>query len=399
MDKMLLDSLICSFRNLGRKKFRSILTISGISIGVASVVLIGSIGAIGKETINKELSSLGLGSLTISTDSKFTDIKMTEEDLESLREAGPVKEAVPIVVQYTNVKMRGLIANTVVWGVDDTEDQVISLEQKYGRMINKNDIASGSDVCVVDYNTAQVFYKRDNIVGKKLELMLGGQYVTLEIVGVAASGGNILQTMVGDMIPSFIYVPYTTVQRYMGDNTFSQIAVTLKDKEHIESDSEYLTAFMNRKYNIERGFKTDNISKQKDTLNNMLNIITMVLSSIAAVSLVVAGLGIMTIMIVSVNERTKEIGIKKSIGATKGIIMTEFLIEAFTISLIGSIIGVGTGMGLVWAGCMFLSIPMTIDFQMMIVSIVMSVAIGVIFGVYPATLAAKLRPVDAFRTE
>lgn len=396
---MLLDSLICSFRNLGRKKFRSILTISGISIGVASVVLIGSIGAIGKETINNELSSLGLGSLTISTDSKFTDIKMTEEDLESLREAGPVKEAVPIVVQYTNVKMRGLIANTVVWGVDDTEDQVISLEQKYGRMINKNDIASGSDVCVVDYNTAQVFYKRDNIVGKKLELMLGGQYVTLEIVGVAASGGNILQTMVGDMIPSFIYVPYTTVQRYMGDNTFSQIAVTLKDKEHIESDSEYLTAFMNRKYNIERGFKTDNISKQKDTLNNMLNIITMVLSSIAAVSLVVAGLGIMTIMIVSVNERTKEIGIKKSIGATKGIIMTEFLIEAFTISLIGSIIGVGTGMGLVWAGCMFLSIPMTIDFQMMIVSIVMSVAIGVIFGVYPATLAAKLRPVDAFRTE
>ena len=396
---MLLDSLICSFRNLGRKKFRSILTISGISIGVASVVLIGSIGAIGKETINKELSSLGLGSLTISTDSKFTDIKMTEEDLESLREAGPVKEAVPIVVQYTNVKMRGLIANTVVWGVDDTEDQVISLEQKYGRMINKNDIASGSDVCVVDYNTAQVFYKRDNIVGKKLELMLGGQYVTLEIVGVAASGGNILQTMVGDMIPSFIYVPYTTVQRYMGDNTFSQIAVTLKDKEHIESDSEYLTAFMNRKYNIERGFKTDNISKQKDTLNNMLNIITMVLSSIAAVSLVVAGLGIMTIMIVSVNERTKEIGIKKSIGATKGIIMTEFLIEAFTISLIGSIIGVGTGMGLVWAGCMFLSIPMTIDFQMMIVSIVMSVAISVIFGVYPATLAAKLRPVDAFRTE
>ena len=196
---MLLDSLICSFRNLGRKKFRSILTISGISIGVASVVLIGSIGAIGKETINKELSSLGLGSLTISTDSKFTDIKMTEEDLESLREAGPVKEAVPIVVQYTNVKMRGLIANTVVWGVDDTEDQVISLEQKYGRMINKNDIASGSDVCVVDYNTAQVFYKRDNIVGKKLELMLGGQYVTLEIVGVAASGGNILQTMVGEM--------------------------------------------------------------------------------------------------------------------------------------------------------------------------------------------------------
>ncbi|WP_368233939.1 ABC transporter permease [Anaerotruncus rubiinfantis] len=396
---MIRDCLVNSFRNLGRKKFRSFLTIASIAIGVCSVVLIGSIGEIGKEAIGQELNSLGLGSVTVSADKRFTSLKMTKEDLSLLRGTPAVESATPIVVDYSNIRMRGLVANSVLWGVDSGSSQVISLTPKYGRMINQADIASAANVCVVDSNVAQLFYKRDNIVGKQVEALIGGSYVTLEIVGVATSGGNILQTMLGEVIPSFAYIPYTTLQRYKGEDSFEQIAVTLKDQENIDAAAEQISAMINRSHNISRGFKTENISKQKDSLNNMLGIVTLILSAIAAISLVVAGLGIMTVMIVSVNERTREIGIKKSIGATRGIILMEFLIEAFIISLIGGLIGLGTGLAFVWAGCMITSMPMHLNFTQLAASVALSVGIGVVFGVYPATVAAKLKPVDALRTE
>ena len=252
---------------------------------------------------------------------------------------------------------------------------------------------------MIDSNVAELFYKRDNVVGKSLDAMIGGSYVRLEIVGIASSGGNILQNMVGDVIPSFAYLPYTTVQRYTGEDSFGQIAVTLRDSADIDAAAEQLSASVNRFHNIERGFKAENISKQKDTLDNLLGVVTIVLSAIAAVSLVVAGLGIMTVMIVSVNERTREIGIKKSIGATRRTILLEFLIEAFTISLIGSIMGVAAGLVLVWAGCALIGVAMSVNPALIAVSVALTVGIGMVFGVYPATVAARLRPVDALRTE
>ena len=396
---MLFDSFVCSLRNLGRKRFRSFLTIASIAIGVASVVLIGSIGEIGKQTISDELNSLGLGSLTVSADQKFTRQKMDQRDLELIRNLPTVKSATPVVVDFSSIRMRGLVANAMLRGVDCEGDQVISLKPQHGRLLNEADIAGASDVCVIDANVAQMFYKRDNIVGKYLDAMIGGSYVRLEIIGVAASGGNILQTMVGDVIPSFAYVPYTTIQRYTGDQAFEQIAVTLHDDSNSDAVAEQLTASVNRLHNINRGFKAENISKQKDTLNNLLGIVTIVLSSIAAVSLVVAGLGIMTVMTVSVNERTREIGIKKSLGATRGTILLEFLIEAFTISLIGSMVGVGAGLFVVWFGCILLHIPVSVDPRLIAIAIILTGGIGMIFGVYPATVAARMRPVDALRTD
>lgn len=396
---MFWDSLICSFRNLGRKKFRSFLTISGISVGVASVVLIGSIGEIGKNTINQELQSLGLGSITVSADRKFTSQKMTEEDLTLIRENPNVKSATPIVTDYSNVRMRGLVANSVLWGTDRGENQIISLTPQYGRLLTQADVSSAAEVCVVDSNVANLFYKRENIVGKFLDAMIGGSYVRLKIVGVASSGGNLLQSMVGDVIPSFIYLPYTTLQRYAGEASFDQIAVTMVDSKNVEAMSEQIAAAINRQHNISRGFKADNISRQKETLDRVLGIITVVLSAIAAVSLVVAGLGIMTVMIVSVNERTREIGIKKSIGATQSTILVEFLIEAFTISLMGSMIGVIVGVLLTAAGCLAISIPALINFRLIGISIGISVVVGIVFGVYPAMMAARLHPVNALRIE
>ena len=401
---MFFDSFVCSIRNLGRKRFRSFLTIASIAIGVASVVLIGSIGEIGKGAITDELNSLGLGSVTVSADKKFTSLKMGEEDLALLRKSPQVESATPIVVSYSSIRMRGLVANAVLWGVDDGKNQVISLTPKYGRMLDAADIAGAADVCVIDSNVAELFYKRDNVVGKSLDAMIGGSYVRLEIVGIASSGGNILQNMVGDVIPSFAYLPYTTVQRYTGEDSFGQIAVTLRDSADIDAAAEQLSASVNRFHNIERGFKAENISKQKDTLDNLLGVVTIVLSAIAAVSLVVAGLGIMTVMIVSVNERTREIGIRKALGAKERVILSQFVVEAATTSALGGVLGIVLGYIVSMAANRILpmissSIDVTVSpsFNSIVVAFGISVGIGVLFGYLPAKRAARLNPIEALR--
>ena len=396
---MVFDCLICSLRNLGRKKLRSALTVSGIAIGVASVILIGSIGRQGKSAIQEELGSLGLGSVSISADQRFTNLRMDEQDLQLLRELPVVESVSPVVMEYSTVRMRGLVANTMLWGIENGEESIISLTPKHGRMLMQEDLTSAADVCVIDSNTAKLFYNRENVVGKRLEALIGGSYVGLEIVGVVNSGGSILQNMVGDVIPAFVYLPYTTLQRYKGERYFEQLAITLRESAPEEATIQQLESLINRQHNLSRGFKADNIAKQKDALDRTLQIITWILSAIAAISLVVAGLGIMTVMTVSVNERTHEIGIKKSIGATNNTILVEFLIEAFTISLIGSMIGVVIGLAGVSVGCFLMHWPFQPDWDIIRNSLAISVCAGVIFGVYPAAMAARMRPVDALRTD
>ncbi len=394
---MFVDGLFYGFRNLRRKGGRSLLTVISIAIGVTSVVLIGSIGEIGKREIDQELSSMGLGSIAVSADQKLTTQKMDRTDLQLLQSYPDVQSAVPIVTQLSTIRMRGMIANAMVWGISEENTQLISLETRHGRKFREADLLGKADVCLVDSRVAELFYQRENVVGKTMDLLLNGNYVSFEIVGVVSSGGNVLQNLVGDVIPSFVYLPYTTLQKYTGDNTFQQIAVTVQEGRDTGTLSQQLQDAVNRQHQLKRGFKASDLSKQKDSLNRLLEIVTFALSSIAAVSLVVAGLGIMTVMVVSVQERTREIGIKKSLGATQGMILSEFLMEALLLSLAGSLIGLLVGIGGVGLGCLLLGIQMRLNFQLLLLSILVSIFTGVIFGAYPALLAAKMRPVDALR--
>lgn len=396
---MLRDCIISGFRNLGRKKFRSFLTISSIAIGVASVVLVSCIGRIGHQAISTELGSLGIGSITVSADKKLTTEKMTADDLELILKNENVVSVSPLIATYGSIRMRGLVANAVLMGMNGESSGVVELTPKYGHMITQADVAAALDVCVVDSNAAKLFYGRENIVGKTLDAMIADSYVTLEIIGVADSGGSIMQSVVSDIAPSFVYIPYSTIQRYKGEQNFDSVAVTLVEECDVQAVSTQITAALNRRHNISRGFSSENVAKQKDALNNVLSIVTMILSAVAGVSLVVAGLGIMTIMVVCVNERTREIGIKKSIGAPSRVILVEFLLEALMISLLGSLCGIAAGLLITFAGCSIFGIDMLVDTNMLLVCIVVTIFVGVVFGAYPASLAAKMKPVDALRTE
>ena len=394
-----IDSIRCALRGLMRKRSRTALTLCSIAIGVASVVLIVTISDIGKRAIDRELSDLGLGSLTISADQETVMAGLSHDDLVMIEETDEVESAVPIMLEYSKMGMRALSADAAIWGIDSGSDQVIHLSPRYGRLFTRTDIESSANVCLIDENVANAFYGRSNIVGKQVELLIGGTYEWFEVVGIVASGGNAMQDLIAELFPMFVYVPYTTMQRVSGRYSIDQIAVQLADGVDVEQVGSDIIQKLEIKKGTEGAFRAENVAKQKDRFNAMLDIVTLVLSAIAGVSLIVAGLGIMTVMLVSVNERTSEIGIKKAIGATNRTIMREFLVEAFLLSLIGSLTGVLIGIAVAWLGCIATGITLSTNIAMIGICIITSTGIGLVFGAYPSTVAAKLRPVEALRHE
>jgi len=384
-------------KNIFRKKIRSSLTVTGVAIGVTSVLIISSIGDIGKHTVNQELESVGMGGLSIGTDKAITSKMLDEEALAYLKAEPSVSDAMPILLQYTAATIRQESSSCLAWGVDGSAGRVLSLNVKHGRLLNRSDLSGFRNVCVVDESLAEKIYGRSNIVGKSVSMVIGSSYEDFEIVGVVETGGNILQSMMGEYVPTFLYMPYSTMQQLTGRTNLDQIAVKLKSDVDPDTAAKEITALLETKMKIPNGIHIENLNSHKDQLNNILNIITLILSVIGGISLVVAGLSIMTVMLVSVHERTREIGIKKSIGAGKKEILLEFLAESLFISLIGSLIGVSIGTAVVALGCLILGLEILLNLRLILFCIVFAITVGVLFGVYPAIKAAKMKPVDALR--
>lgn len=386
-------------KNIFRKKIRSLLTISGVAIGVISVLIISSIGDIGKHTINQELESVGISGLAIGTDKTVTGKELGTKELELIRSQSPVADAMPLLMQYTGAVTKGNTGKCLVWGISASAANIISLKVKYGRLVNQSDLNSMANVCVVDESFARETYKRGNIVGKTISVLLGNGYEDFEVIGVVETGGNVLQSLLGEYVPTFVYLPFTTMQQMIGRTGFDQIAVKLKSDIDPDTASEELTKILEAANKITGSITVENLNSHKEQLNHILDIVTMVLSVIGGISLVVAGLSIMTVMLVSVHERTREIGIKKSIGASKSAIMLEFLTESLFITLLGSLAGTVIGMLAVILGSLAFGLDILFNLRLILFCIGFAIVIGVLFGVYPAMKAANLRPVDALRSE
>ncbi len=394
----MIDIIKYSFKNFYRKKIRSILTILGISIGVASVIIIGNISQCGSCAITGELDSLGLGGLTITSDCSDS-YNLTDNELDIVKQNNNVKQATPIIMQNTCAYTGTNQINSFLWGIDSKANQIISLQVLHGRSINSSDIKSYSNVCMVDQNFSKTMYGNDNIVGRKVSILCGNIIEEYEIIGIIKTGSGILQNVIGDYIPNFIYIPYTTMQNTTGKRSFDQIAVKLKDGTNLDTAGNDIVRSLLRSNGINEGYHSNNLSKQRQGLDNIMNIVTIILSAVGTISLFVASLSIMTVMLVSVTERTKEIGIKKSIGASKKDILIEFLVEALMLSIIGCSIGSIIGIILSYIGAYFFGINLVMRIDIIILSILFSIGTGVLFGVYPAIKASNLKPVDALRRE
>lgn len=378
-------------------KMRTMLTVIGIAVGVMSVVTVASIGEIGKTSINAELTGMGMDNLVVSSQTGSAK-KLTENELDKIKQLDAVGNAMPLMSIMTSGKLRGNYNTYMVWGVNEDADNVIDLEVLHGRLLNRGDIAQKSNVCVIDEAIALENYKRTNIVGKTISLSIGGNTVEFEIAGVVKNGVNTLQNMLGGFIPDFVYIPYSVMQEYSGRNSFDQITVKLEDTAQSVSAAAEVKKMLSSG-SSESDYSVDNLLSQKEKMNNILSIATAALSAVAGISLIVSGISIMTVMLVSVSERTREIGIKKSIGASRGVIISEFLFESVLITFIGGLIGITAGViisALIGAA---VGGGLTVNFGLCGTVMLISLAVGGIFGVYPAFKAADLKPVDALRYE
>ena len=388
------DILACALKSLRRKWSRTILTVSSITVGVAMVAIVSMISSLGKQVVNNELDSLGVNGLSVSTSGQVTSLD--REKLEVIRDLSEVDTAMPLMIEYANATLRERSENSLICGIDAGATQAISLTLKHGRLISRGDVQGAAMVCVLDETVAEEAYSRENIVGKSISLNIGGTEEAFEIVGITEAGSSLLQNLT-EMIPGMVYIPYTTMQNLTGRETFNQIAVRVSGDPAQAEDR--IVRALERSSGIAGGFRTDNLAVQKERLGGLMDIVTLILTVISGISLIVSGLGIMTIMLVSVSERTREIGVKKAIGASRNRIMLEFLAEAAVISLLGSLTGVLAGGGLMAAVTVLLGWPVTIPLKGFALLVGFSVLIGCVFGVYPALKASRLRPVDALRQE
>ncbi len=380
-----------AWRNIFRRPSRSFLTILSIAIGAFSVMIIGTIGLMGEQAVEDELASLGLQGMMVSAEEE----SLTLESLAQVETVPSVVDATPFLVNYTDIEARGMMQKAAVWGIDSGIDQVISMKIQYGRAISSTDIRSRARVCVVEENLATSLFQRKNVVGKTLTIHFSGITEEFTIVGVAEAGGNLFQSMMGQAVPLFVYLPYTAQQQCTNRSDFDRIAVKIQP----DADPTEAETLLSRQLGGEEAVKVENMSQYTGTFQQVLNIVSGVLAAIAGISLLVACLSVMTTMLCSVGERTREIGIKKSIGASSRMIVWEFLLEAALLSFAGGLAGILAGVLVGWGGCLALGMAYPFPAALAGICAAVSLLAGTVFGVYPARQAAKLRPVDALRTE
>jgi len=387
-----------SLRVIGKSRLKAFLTVGGIAIGVSSVVIISSIGEMGKSAIDNQLTDMGMDSLVVTgTESNFDGL--WEEDLETLKSVPDVRNAMPLINYFAEISSRGENSPAMIWGVNEDADDVIELKTVSGRLINKSDVLSSKRVCVVDEQIAMDRYKRNTIVGKEIGISINGRVENFEVIGVVSNGVNLLQNMFGELVPSFVYVPYTTLSEETNNRYFTQIAVKLDDETDSDSAFNALSHAVLCQRDEKTEIRVENLLKQKSQMNKIADITSKALGVVAGISLVVSGLSVMTVMLVSVKERTREIGIKKSIGAKNYDILTEFLTESVLITLIGGVIGLMFGLSVSTLAGLITGLPSFMGIEGIIFVLIFVMAIGAVFGAYPAYKASKLSPVEALRSE
>ena len=383
-----------TIKNIRRGRGRSLLTVCGVAVGVFAVTVISGIGSVGTQQVTSAMVTMGINSALVDSSE---GIALTEEDVAAFGRLEGVDKAMPLMAAASESRLLERSLDCYAWGVDQDAKDIISIEAVHGRLISEKDVENHAAVCVIDEILATESYGRSNIVGKKIRLLLSGGYYEFEIVGIAKSGMTGLQSMMSGIIPDFVYIPYTTMQDISGKTAFDKIALLLDSENADESLTVTLTQKVNQLKDSGDGLTITNFQSQKGQLNSIMNIITTALSLIAGISLVVSGITVMTTMLVSVGERTREIGIKKSIGAKNSDIMLEFLLESVVLTAAGSFLGAALGLGACGVGCAVMGLNFAVPTRAVMAALAFSVAMGALFGGYPAVKAARLKPVEALK--
>ncbi|MFN4191883.1 MAG: ABC transporter permease [Tabrizicola sp.] len=403
---MIWETVRLALLALRRNKLRSALTMLGIVIGVGAVIAMVTVGQGSSRSVAASVESLGSNVLSVRVGARSFGPgtgggqavrPFTLRDADALASL-PALAAVSPTVSTTQTAVVGSAnAVTSITGGTTAYLEVGGWVIASGRGFDSSEDRSGAAVCILGETVRRTLFGAGEAVGQKVRL---GK-VTCEVIGVLQAKGA---GTFGQDQDDLVLMPVRTVQRrFLGSDALSSISVSLAEGISSQRGAREIEALLRDRRRIAEGAPNDfNISDRAqitEMLTGINSILTGMLSSVAAVSLLVGGIGIMNIMLVSVTERTREIGIRLAIGAEGGQVLTQFLVEAVVLSLVGGIIGVLVGLGLAFGASLYMAIPFAPQLYVVVLAFAFSALIGVMFGFFPARKAARLDPIDALRHE
>ncbi|MDQ7724537.1 FtsX-like permease family protein [Bacillus halotolerans] len=395
----LLENIRMALSSVLAHKMRSILTMLGIIIGVGSVIVVVAVGQGGEQMLKQSISGPGntvelyympSDEELASNPNAVTESTFTENDISGLKDIEGIRQVVASTSESMKARYHEEETDVTINGINDGYMNVNSLEIESGRTFTDNDFLAGKRAGIISQKMAEELFDKSSPLGEVV--WVNGQPV--EIIGVLKKETGLLSFGLSEM-----YVPFNMMKSSFGTSDFSNVSLQVESADDIKSIGKEAAQLVNDHHGTEDSYQVMNMEEIAAGIGKITTIMTTIIGSIAGISLLVGGIGVMNIMLVSVTERTREIGIRKSLGATRGQILTQFLIESVVLTLIGGLNGIGIGYGGAALVSAIAGWPSLVSWQVVCGGVLFSMLIGVVFGMLPANKAAKLDPIEALRYE
>ncbi|GAB3707917.1 ABC transporter permease [Corynebacterium nasicanis] len=413
------ESVGLALGSLRTNKMRSMLTLLGVIIGIASVIAIMTLGKAMQSQTMKSLEQFGVNDITLQVQSR-DEVGSGP----STRQVDAASQLTPDMVDELGTQFRdrvdgvaieaGSHSGTLTRGLATGKARLSFVNDGYiamqknpltaGRLLNADDITGDRAVAVISPELVDTFFNGDasSALGQDIDVEVDGQYSTFQVVGTYGKSGK-TSVLVGSMDEALLYAPYPAQTRVSKKPTltFEQVRLRVAPGADAAQLSRDVQAWADRRYADNPDFhaKVQDMKKEVEQLNQTMSMMSVAISAIGGISLLVGGIGVMNIMLITVTERTREIGVRKALGATRRAIRTQFVVEAMIVCLIGGLIGVVLGGGLGMLGAQMLGAFVLPPVGAVVVSLLFALGIGLFFGYYPANKAARLDPIEALRYE
>jgi putative ABC transport system permease protein len=416
---MFFESLKMAISSLISNKMRALLTMLGIIVGISSVIAIVSLGEGGKTEILGQFEQIGASSFFVhvrSNQAQSNDY-LTQKDLEAIRTRVPsVRMATATLQTVARAETDMSQSRIFLTAIDENYLFFSPIDIVHGRSFSDIEYQDDRPVVIIDRTGAQKLFGRENAVGEKLVIEKDNHLMRATVIGVSESATSQysgLADQFGDdsefgSMPNFVYAPFPAVTRILAaDHELSSVLVMATSPDGVDEAAAAVVRLLELRHGNEGRsvYRTQNLASILDQINTVVNVMTIFISAVAAISLLVGGIGVMNIMLVSVTERTREIGIRKAVGASTTDIMMQFMTESIILTMVGGILGILAGLGLAEGIAWFVktmniaSISPVLSLQSIVIAVIFSSAVGLFFGIYPARKAARMDPIDALRYE